>query len=83
MTTQRRRLVLLVAVIWLPMLAWWLALLPGGMSIDSLDQWGQIRSGHWTSHHPVPDTAFVWLTSLGGVEGRRLLRLRGLELELG
>ena len=66
-TTQARRLVLLVAVIWLPMLAWWFALLPGGMSIDSLDQWGQIRSGHWTSHHPVPDTAFVWLTSLGGV----------------
>src|SRR3954447_22454960 len=64
--TQPRRLALLIGVIWLPMLAWWFALLPGGMSIDSLDQWGQIRSGHWTSHHPVPDTAFVWITSLGG-----------------
>src|SRR3954452_12960189 len=66
MTARPRRLLLLIAVIWLPMLAWWFALLPGGMSIDSLDQWGQIRSGHWSSHHPVPDTAFVWLTSLGG-----------------
>lgn len=53
-------------ILWAPMLVWWLALLPGGMSVDSLDQWGQIHSGHWNSHHPVPDTAFVWLTSLGG-----------------
>jgi hypothetical protein len=67
MTTSTRRLLLLVGVIWLPMLVWWFALLPGGMSNDSLDQWAQIRSGHWTSHHPVPETAFVWLTSLGGV----------------
>src|SRR3954451_14398417 len=65
--TTPRRLALLIGVIWLPMLAWWFALLPGGMSNDSLDQWSQIRSGHWTSHHPVPDTAFVWLTSLGGL----------------
>jgi len=65
--SSRRRLVLLMAIIWLPMLVWWFALLPGGMSNDSLDQWSQIRSGHWTSHHPVADTAFVWLTSLGGL----------------
>ena len=62
-----RDLLLMIGIIWLPMLVWWFALLPGGMSNDSLDQWSQIRSGHWTSHHPVPDTAFVWLTSLGGL----------------
>src|SRR4051812_20892786 len=62
-----RHLLLMIGIIWLPMLVWWFALLPGGMSNDSLDQWSQIRSGHWTSHHPVPDTAFVWLTSLGGL----------------
>src|SRR3954452_18791682 len=62
-----RHLLLMIGIIWLPMLVWWFALLPGGMSNDSLDPWSQIRSGHWTSHHPVPDTAFVWLTSLGGL----------------
>lgn len=64
--SARRQLLTLALVIWMPLLVWWLALLPGGMSADSLNQWGQIKSGHWTSHHPVPDTAFVWLTSFGG-----------------
>lgn len=56
----------LAATLAVPLLAWWLALWPGGWSVDSLDSWGQIQTGHWTNHHPVPFTALVWLTSLGG-----------------
>ena len=61
-----RRFVALLAVIWAPMLLWWVALLPGGISNDTLDSWTQIKTGHWASHHPPPFTAFFWLTSLGG-----------------
>src|SRR3954470_10157660 len=61
-----RRFPLVFAVIWLPLLLWWIALLPGGISNDSLDSWTQIQTGHWTSHHPPPFTALFWLTSLGG-----------------
>ena len=61
-----RRFLALFAVVWAPMLLWWVALLPGGISNDSLDSWTQIKTGQWTSHHPPPFTAFFWLTSLGG-----------------
>ena len=61
-----RRFVALLAVVWAPMLLWWVALLPGGISNDTLDSWTQIKTGQWTSHHPPPFTAFFWLTSLGG-----------------
>ena len=61
-----RRFMLLLAIIWTPLLLWWAALLPGGVSNDTLDSWAQIHGGHWTSHHPPPFTAFMWLTSLGG-----------------
>ena len=63
---MRRRCLPLFAIIWTPLLLWWAALLPGGMSNDSLDSWAQIQGAHWTSHHPPPFTAFFWLTSLGG-----------------
>jgi hypothetical protein len=55
----------LAALLWVPLLVWWLALLPGGMSNDTFSSWGQIKSGDWTNHHPVPFTAFMWLTTLG------------------
>jgi hypothetical protein len=61
-----RRFLALLAAIWAPLLVWWVALLPGGISNDTLDSWAQIQTGHWTSHHPPPFTAFFWLTSLGG-----------------
>ena len=61
-----RRFLALFAVIWVPMLLWWVALLPGGISNDTLDSWTQIKTGQWASHHPPPFTAFFWLTSLGG-----------------
>lgn len=61
-----RRFLALFAIIWAPLLLWWVALLPGGISNDTLDSWTQIKTGHWSSHHPPPFTAFFWLTSLGG-----------------
>jgi hypothetical protein len=61
-----RRHALIFAAIWLPLLLWWGALLPGGLSSDTLDSWTQIHTGQWSSHHPPPFTAFLWLTSLGG-----------------
>ena len=63
---SRRRFLALFAIVWTPMLVWWLALLPGGISNDTLDSWTQIKTGHWAAHHPPPFTAFFWLTSLGG-----------------
>jgi hypothetical protein len=53
-------------VIWAPLLVWWLALLPGGISIDSRDVWREVVGHPWSNHHPAPYAAFVWLTSLGG-----------------
>jgi hypothetical protein len=61
-----RRFLVLLAVVWAPLLVWWAALFPGGISNDTLDSWTQIKTGHWASHHPPPFTAFFWLTSLGG-----------------
>jgi hypothetical protein len=63
---MRRRFLALVAVVWAPLLLWWVALLPGGMSNDSFNSWTQIQAGQWSSHHPPPFTAYLWLTSLGG-----------------
>jgi len=49
----------------LPMLVVWLIYLlaywPGMMSADSLNQWGQALSGHFTDHHPASHTFFLWL----------------------
>ena len=63
---RRRNLLLFFAGVWLPYLAWWLALYPGGLWIDSFEVWGQVTSGHWDNHHPAPYVALVWLTSFGG-----------------
>ena len=64
--SDRRPLLLVAAALWLPLLIWWVALLPGGYSTDSLVSWRQIETGQWDNHHPVPFTAFVWLTSFAG-----------------
>jgi len=62
-----RRLLVLTGILWIPLLLWWFALLPGGMSNDSFNSWAQIKGElHWASHHPPPFTALFWLTSLGG-----------------
>jgi hypothetical protein len=63
---DRRPLLLIALALWLPLLIWWLAMLPGAYSTDSLVSWTQIETGHWGNHHPFPFTAFVWLTSFGG-----------------
>ena len=39
-----RRFLALFAIIWAPLLLWWAALLPGGISNDTLDSWTQIKS---------------------------------------
>lgn len=48
-----------------PMLLSWLVYLlaywPGMMSADSLDQWGQVLSGHFVDHHPAFHTFIIWL----------------------
>jgi len=54
------------AVIALPLLAWWVASLPGGVTYDTVYVWDQIQTGHWGNHHPAPYVAWLWLTSLGG-----------------
>jgi hypothetical protein len=62
-----RRLLVLTGALWIPLLLWWFALLPGGMSNDSFNSWAQIKGRlPWSSHHPPPFTALFWLTSLGG-----------------
>src|SRR5438309_12112541 len=67
MLPSPRRLLVLTGVLWIPLLLWWFALLPGGMSYDSFNSWAQIKGQlHWASHHPPPFTAMFWLTSLGG-----------------
>ena len=67
MLPSPRRLLVLTGVLWIPLLLWWFALLPGGMSNDSFNSWAQIKGQlHWASHHPPPFTAMFWLTSLGG-----------------
>ena len=50
-----------------PLMLWWVALLPGGMSPDSFVSWEQVQGGPWSNHHPAPFTALVWLTSVGGL----------------
>ena len=60
-------LVRTTGILALPLLLWWVALLPGGMSPDSFVSWGQVQGGPWSNHHPAPFTALMWLTSLGGL----------------
>lgn len=56
-----------MAILAVPLMVWWVALLPGGMSPDSFVSWGQVRGGPWSNHHPAPFTALMWLTSAGGL----------------
>ena len=65
-STPPPRLLPLAGLFWLPLLGWWVALLPGSWSMDSINSWNQIQTGHWDNHHPIPFTAFMWLTSAGG-----------------
>lgn len=61
-----RAFLLTWAACWAPMAVWWLALLPGGMSADSLSSWYQIVTGTWYVAQPPPFTAFMWVTSGAG-----------------
>jgi len=51
----------------LPMIAVWsvflLIFFPGAMSVDSVIQWGQALTGHYTDHHPAFHTLSIWLLS--------------------
>ena len=54
----------------LPLLAvwltYWLALFPGLISLDSVNQWGQIVTGRYDDWHPVFHTWVLWLLSRPG-----------------
>ena len=45
---------------------WWLALLPGNFTIDSVDVVRQIQSGTWNDWHTNAYTTYAWLASFGG-----------------
>jgi hypothetical protein len=47
-------------------LIYWLAFLPGLISADSVNQWGQIVSGRYDDWHPVSHTWVLWLLSRPG-----------------
>lgn len=51
---------LLMALVWSVYL---LAFYPGMMSADSMDQWGQVRSGVYNDHHPAFHTFLIWLVT--------------------
>ena len=47
-------------------LIFWLAFFPGLISKDSVDQWGQVVTGHYDDWHPVSHTWLLWLLSRPG-----------------
>ncbi len=50
----------------LPLLVWWLGWYPGFASPDTIDQWTQVKTGNYTSHHPPIHTLYLEVFSLGG-----------------
>lgn len=60
------RTLVVSALIAVPLLVWWVASLPGGVTYDTVYIWDQLQTGHWGNHHPAPYVAWLWLTSLGG-----------------
>jgi hypothetical protein len=44
------------------MFAWFLALRPGVMNLDSIDVWHQVQTGRWIDWHPPVLTAVNWLS---------------------
>jgi hypothetical protein len=51
-----------VLFLWAPMFAWFLALRPGVMNLDSIDVWHQVQTGDWIDWHPPVLTAVNWLS---------------------
>jgi hypothetical protein len=51
-----------VLFLWAPMFAWFLALRPGVMNLDSIDVWHQVQTGSWIDWHPPVLTAVNWLS---------------------
>ena len=52
-----------------PLVVWtvyWLAFFPGLVSMDSVNQWGQIVTGKYDDWHPVAHTWLVWLLTRPG-----------------
>lgn len=51
----------------LPMALIWgvylLAFYPGMMSVDSMNQWGQVLTGVYNDHHPAFHTFLIWLVT--------------------
>jgi len=56
-----RSLLVVFPLLWAPLLVWWLAFYPALSTPDSVNSWEQIQTGAWTSHHPPPFTALLWL----------------------
>lgn len=51
------------ALVWLPMLVWFLAFRPGIMTPDSLVTWEQATLGGWVDWHPPVNTAVMWVSA--------------------
>ena len=60
--TRARGAWLGTAVVWIPLLAWFLGNRPGFMTFDSLDVWRQVTTGHWEDTHPVAYVFAMWVS---------------------